>query len=335
MRIFITGTAGFIGFHLAKRLLERGDVVVGYDAITDYYDPILKKARLAHLSALKNFTNFVARLEDLSSLIQSVEAAKPDIIVHLAAQAGVRYSIENPKAYIDSNLIGSFNVLEAARLIKPAHLLMASTSSVYGGNEKMPFQEIDKADNPITLYAATKKSMENMAHSYAHLWSIPTTCFRFFTVYGPWGRPDMALFKFVDAISNGRPIDIYGMGEMRRDFTYIDDLIEAIVRLLAAPPVKGQPIGQGIDTLSPVAPWRAVNIAGGVPIGLLDFVRAIESALGQKAQMNMLAMQPGDVRETFADPTLLFSLTNYRPKTAVEVGVAKFVEWYRSFYGHK
>ncbi|MFG1357414.1 NAD-dependent epimerase/dehydratase family protein [Xanthobacter pseudotagetidis] len=335
MRFLITGTAGFIGFHLARRLLDAGHFVVGYDGMTDYYDPALKRARHALLARSNGFRAFEARLEDMATLTAATEAAAPDIIVHLAAQAGVRYSIEHPRTYVDSNLVGSYNVLEAARAARPKHLLMASTSSVYGGNERMPFAETDRADWPITLYAATKKAMEAMAHSYAHLWQMPTTSFRFFTVYGPWGRPDMALFKFVDAILSGRPIEIYGMGEMRRDFTYVDDIVEAIVRLADVPPVTGSPVSAaGIeDSLSPVAPWRAVNIGGGQPVGLLDFVEAIEAAVGRPAEKLMLPMQPGDVRETFADPRLLEALTGYRPQTPLSTGVPAFVAWYRAHYG--
>jgi len=333
MRFLITGTAGFIGFHLARRLLDDGHFVVGFDGMTDYYDRRLKEARHGILARSNGFRAVIARLEDEAALDRAADLAEPDVIVHLAAQAGVRYSIENPRAYVDANLIGSFNVLELAKRVGSKHLLLASTSSVYGGNEVMPFRETDRADFPITLYAATKKAMEAMAHSHAHLWDLPTTCFRFFTVYGPWGRPDMALFKFVDAVLNNRPIEIYGNGEMKRDFTYIDDLVEAIVRLIDRPPAKGHPVSvDGItDTLSPVAPWRVVNIAGGTPVGLLDFVETIETALGLPAEKIMLPMQPGDVRETFADHRLLEALTGYRPSTPLSVGVPAFVEWYRAY----
>ncbi|MBK5957156.1 UDP-glucuronate 5-epimerase [Rhodoplanes elegans] len=334
MHFLITGTAGFIGFHLARRLLSQGHTIVGYDAMTDYYDRRLKEDRHAILTGYAGFRAIVAPLEELGALRAAAALAPPDIIIHLAAQAGVRYSLEHPRAYIDSNLIGSFNLLEVAREFAPQHLLLASTSSVYGGNETMPFQEVERADFPITIYAATKKAMEELAHSYAHLWSVPTTCFRFFTVYGPWGRPDMALFKFVNAIQHSRPIEIYGMGNMRRDFTYIDDLIEAVVRLIDQPPVQGKPVQVpgAADTLSPVAPWRVVNIAGGQPIGLMDFVTAIEIALGRQAEKLMRPMQPGDVRETFADHRLLEVLTSFRPGTPVSVGVSAFVEWYLSRY---
>jgi UDP-glucuronate 4-epimerase len=332
MRFLITGTAGFIGFHLAKRLLADGHSVVGYDSMNDYYDRRLKEARHAILSGHDAFQAVVAPLEDIGALSGAADLAPADFIVHLAAQAGVRYSLENPRAYVDSNLIGSFNLLEVAKATKPKHLLLASTSSVYGGNDTMPFRESDRADFPITLYAATKKAIEAMAHSYAHLWDLPTTCFRFFTVYGPWGRPDMALFKFVEAIQAGRPIEIYGMGEMRRDFTFIDDLVEAITRLLDRSPAIGKPVTfeGGADTLSPVAPWRVVNIAGGQPVPLLEFVEAIEVALGQRAKRILLPMQPGDVRETYADHRLLEALTGYRPQTPLSVGVPAFVEWYLS-----
>jgi UDP-glucuronate 4-epimerase len=332
MRFLITGTAGFIGFRLAQRLLAEGHSVVGYDNLNDYYDRRLKEARHAILLGHDSFQAVVAPLEDIGALSRAAELAAPDYIVHLAAQAGVRYSLENRRAYVDSNLTGSFNLLEVAKEAKPRHLLMASTSSVYGGNKTVPFRESDRADFPITLYAATKKATEAMAHSYSHLWNVPTTCFRFFTVYGPWGRPDMALFKFVDAIQAGRPIEVYGMGEMRRDFTFIDDLVEAITLLLDRSPTIGEPVTfeGGADTLSPVAPWRAVNIAGGQPVQLLEFVKAIEAALGRRAERVLLPMQPGDVRETFADHRLLQALTGYRPQTPLSVGVAAFVEWYRS-----
>ena len=334
MRWFITGTAGFIGFHLARRLLADGHTVVGYDAMTDYYDPALKAARHALLARTNAFTAKVALLEDMETLRRSMEDASPDVIVHLAGQAGVRYSLENPRAYVDANLVGSFNLLEIAKDLAPRHLLLASTSSVYGGNEVMPFREADRADWPLTLYAATKKAMEAMSHSHAHLFGVPTTCFRFFTVYGPWGRPDMALYKFVRAALEDRAIEVYGNGEMRRDFTYVEDLVEAIVRLAATIPAKGDPIvADGVvDTLSPVAPWRVVNIAGGAPVDLLDFVAAIEAALGKSVARTMLPMQPGDVRETHADPRLLEALTGYRPTTPVGEGVAAFVAWYREHY---
>jgi len=277
----------------------------------------------------------IGQLEDPAALKQAAELAEPEVIVHLAAQAGVRYSLENPKAYVDANLVGSWNVLEIARACEVKHLMLASTSSVYGANDKVPFAESDKTDEPLTLYAATKKAMEAMGHSYAHLWKIPTTAFRFFTVYGPWGRPDMALFKFVDAIEKGEPIDVYGEGNMRRDFTYVEDLVEAILRLVPiAPSEDNRVVADGvIDTLSKQAPFRIVNIGGGQPVGLLDFIAAIEQALGKPAVRNLLPMQKGDVPQTFAAPDLLRELTGYVPNTGVPEGVQNFVEWYRTLYG--
>lgn len=332
MRYFITGTSGFIGFHLARRLLAEGHEVTGFDAMTDYYDVRLKQARLAILQQSNHFTNITARLEDQARIEDAVAAAKPDVIVHLAAQAGVRYSLEAPRSYVESNVTGSFNLLEAARMAKPAHVLMASTSSVYGANTEMPFTETQRADAPLTIYAATKKSMEAMGHSYAHLWKLPVTCFRFFTVYGPWGRPDMALFKFTDAIRKDRAIDVYGQGQMSRDFTYIDDLVEAVCRLALLPPVEGTPVAGAADTLSPAAPFRIVNIAGGDSVGLERYIDAVEAALGKKALRNFLPMQTGDVPHTFADPRLLEALTGYKPSTPVEIGVKAFVDWHLQHY---
>ncbi|ODT72389.1 MAG: UDP-glucuronate 5-epimerase [Pelagibacterium sp. SCN 63-23] len=333
MRYFVTGTAGFIGFHLAKRLLADGHEVIGYDGMTPYYDVRLKHKRVAGLTAHNGFSAIEGMLEDKDLLERSVSEAAPDVIVHLAAQAGVRYSINHPDTYIASNLVGTFNLLEVARAHPPKHLLFASTSSVYGGNPDMPFAEADRTDFPVSLYAATKKAGEAMTHSYAHLFKIPTTCFRFFTVYGPWGRPDMALYKFVDAIENGRPIDIYGMGRMRRDATYVTDLVEGIARLAELVPVAGQKVeADGAeDSLSPVAPWRVVNIAGGQPVNLLDFVAMIERALGKSAMTNLLPLQQGDPEETFASSALLEALTGFRPNTPMENWIGEFVDWYRSY----
>jgi UDP-glucuronate 4-epimerase len=334
MRYLITGTAGFIGFHLARRLLDEGHFVVGFDGMTPYYDVKLKEKRTAILARSNGFKAVTGMLEDKAALDRAAELAEPDVIVHLAAQAGVRYSLENPRSYVDSNLVGSFNILELARNLQPKHLLLASTSSVYGANEKIPFAESDKADEQMTIYAATKKSMELMAHSYAHLFNIPTTAFRFFTVYGPWGRPDMALFKFVDAIKNDRPIEIYGEGKMSRDFTYIDDLVEGIVRLIGVVPSEENRIVSEtiIDTLSKNAPFRVVNIGGGQPVGLMSFVETIETMLGKKAIRKMLPMQPGDVHNTYAVPDLLVALTGFRPQIEVDEGVKRFVEWYQENY---
>jgi UDP-glucuronate 4-epimerase len=331
MRYLITGTAGFIGFHLAKRLLDEGHYVVGFDGMTPYYDITLKEKRHAILARSNGFKAVIGMLEDAAVLQQAADLAEPDVIVHLAAQAGVRYSLENPKAYVDSNLLGSWNVLELAKAVQPQHLLLASTSSVYGANDKIPFAELDRADEPMTLYAATKKSMELMAHSYAHLYKVPTTAFRFFTVYGPWGRPDMALFKFVQAILNDKPIDIYGEGKMSRDFTYIDDLVEGIVRLMSVPPSEANRISvePPIETLSAQAPFRTVNIGGGQPVELMAFVETVEAAIGKKAIRNYLPMQQGDVPRTFAAPDLLKALTHFTPGIGVEQGVRAFVDWYR------
>ncbi|MCV9962180.1 NAD-dependent epimerase [Pararhizobium sp. BT-229] len=329
MRYLITGTAGFIGFHLAKRLLDDGHFVTGFDGMTPYYDIRLKERRHAILARSNGFKPVIGMLEDKASLEKAAEIGEPDIIVHLAAQAGVRYSLENPKAYVDSNLIGSWNILELAKTVGAKHLLLASTSSIYGASDKIPFAETDRADEPMTLYAATKKSAELMAHSYAHLYRIPTTAFRFFTVYGPWGRPDMALFRFVDSILNNRPIEIYGEGRMSRDFTYIDDLVEGIVRLIRVVPAEENRVEE-IDTLSRHAPFRIVNVGGGQPMELMRFVETVEAAIGRPAIRTMLPMQQGDVPRTFAAPDLLTALTGFRPAISVEEGVKRFVEWYRA-----
>ncbi|KMK64018.1 NAD-dependent epimerase/dehydratase family protein [Puniceibacterium sp. IMCC21224] len=334
-RIFITGTAGFIGFHLARLLLDEGLIVAGFDGMTDYYDVALKQRRHQILLQSPNFTATEAMLEDRAALDDAIDAFAPDVIVHLAAQAGVRYSLENPRAYIDANVVGSFNVIEAARRHAVSHLLMASTSSVYGAETAMPYIETQKADSQLTIYAATKKATESMGHAYAHLYDLPTTMFRFFTVYGPWGRPDMALYKFVDAILEGRPIDIYNHGEMYRDFTYVDDLVRGIRLLIDAVPVRPETpddIAPG-DSLSAVAPWRVVNIGNSDKVRLLDFVEAIEDVLGVTAQRNMMEMQPGDVPATWADASLLKTLTGYCPQTDVHDGIAQFIKWYRDYSG--
>lgn len=332
-RIYITGAAGFIGFHLAELLLAEGFRVHGFDGMTEYYDVTLKRRRLAVLSQHPGFSFTEAMLEDSTRLAADIADFAPRAIVHLAAQAGVRYSLEAPRSYLSANVEGTFNVLEAARDAGVRHLLLASTSSVYGANTAMPYRETDKCDTQVSLYAATKKATESLSHSWAHLYGLPVTAFRFFTVYGPWGRPDMALFKFVSAIERGETIEVYGMGRMRRDFTYIDDLVEAIVRLMATPPESGQPvpIEGGRDSLSPVAPWRSVNIAGGQQVELMDFIAAIETQLGRQAEKIMLPMQAGDVVATEADARLLAALIGYVPQTRVAEGVAAFVEWYRDW----
>ena len=333
-RVLITGTAGFIGFHLATLLLEQGFRVHGIDGMTDYYDVRIKQKRHAMLLQNEAFSATEAMLEDDARLWSDIEAFKPDVIVHLAAQAGVRYSLENPRAYLDSNVIGTFNVMEAARKLEVQHLLMASTSSVYGANVDMPFVETEKADTQLTIYAATKKANESMAHAYAHLWNMPTTMFRFFTVYGPWGRPDLALYKFVDAILDGRPIDIYNHGDMYRDFTYVKDLVLGIRLLIDTPPERPatpEDINEG-DSLSPVAPYRVVNIGNSDKVRLLDFVDAIEDELGVKAIRNYMEIQPGDVPATWANAELLKNLTGYCPQTDIKDGIRDFVKWFRNYY---
>lgn len=332
----VTGSAGFIGYHLCRYLLDSGWRVTGFDGMTDYYDVTLKQRRHQMLLQHGGFTATEAMLEDADALARTARDAAPDVIVHLAAQAGVRYSLENPRAYIEANIEGTFNVMEMAQAHAPAHLLMASTSSVYGANDALPYAETDKADHPLTVYAATKKANEAMGHAWAHLHRIPTTMFRFFTVYGPWGRPDMALFRFARGILEGEPIDIYNHGEMWRDFTYIDDLVRGIAGLIdAAPPQvdgrEGLEIVAG-DTLSPAAPWRVVNIGNSEKIRLLDFVEAIEAATGRSANRNFMEMQKGDVPATWADASLLQALTGYRPRTDFREGIGRFVAWYRDYY---
>jgi UDP-glucuronate 4-epimerase len=329
MRYFITGTAGFIGFHLARRLLQDGHQVTGFDGMTHYYNIKLKHMRNAALAQFPAFRCVTAMLEDRKALEDAVAGAKPDVMIHLAAQAGVRYSLENPKAYLSSNIEGSWNILELAKEAGIGHLMLASTSSIYGANPSVPFRETDRTDEPLTFYAASKKSMELMAHSYSHLYKIPVTAFRFFTVYGPWGRPDMALFKFVKNILEDQPIEIYGEGKMSRDFTYIDDLVESIVQLSAVIPSEENRVAdEKVETLSHQAPFRVVNIGGGQPISLMDFVETVEAALGQAAKRKMLPMQKGDVPRTFASPDLLLALTGYKPHTTLDIGVKAFVEWY-------
>ena len=334
MHYFITGTAGFIGFHLARRLLQDGHQVTGFDGLTPYYNVKLKHMRHAALAQFPSFTPAIAMLEDREALEAAMDAAKPDVLVHLAAQAGVRYSLENPRSYLSSNVDGSWNILELAGKHKVKHLMLASTSSIYGANPDVPFRETDRADEPLTIYAATKKSMELMAHSYSHLYKLPVTAFRFFTVYGPWGRPDMALFKFVKNMLEDQPIEIYGEGKMSRDFTYIDDLVEGIVRLIGVVPSEENRVVSEtvIDTLSKNAPFRIVNIGGGQPVGLMTFVETIETMLGKKAIRKMLPMQPGDVHNTYAVPDLLVALTGFKPQIEVDEGVKRFVEWYQENY---
>ncbi|MEL6127417.1 MAG: SDR family NAD(P)-dependent oxidoreductase [Pseudomonadota bacterium] len=333
--VLVTGSAGFIGYHLSKLLLAEGFRVVGYDNLNPYYDVSLKERRHAMLLQSPNFSCTVADLEDMAALAQTCQTTPPDVIVHLAAQAGVRYSLEVPRDYINSNVVGTFNVMEMARDHRVAHLLMSSTSSAYGANTEMPFRETDKSDTPLTIYAATKRAMEGMGHAYAHLHGLPTTLFRFFTVYGPWGRPDMALFKFTEGILAGRSIDIYNHGKMERDFTYVDDLVRAIRLLIDTPPPAVEDRGDPLegDSLSPAAPYRLVNIGNSSAVPLMDFVAEIEDALGIAAIRNYTEMQPGEVVATWADGALLTRLTGYAPGTDVRTGVRAFVAWYRDYYG--
>ena len=334
MRVYISGAAGFIGYHLARLLLDEGITVRGMDGMTDYYDVSLKRGRLAGLMQHPGFSFAEFMLEDAARLSRDIADFRPDAIVHLAAQAGVRYSLEAPRSYLSSNIEGTFNIIEAARDAGVGHLLLASTSSVFGANTDMPYRETDKADTQVSLYAATKKATESLSHAWAHLYALPTTCFRFFTVYGPWGRPDMAPFKFTRAILAGETIDVYGHGKMFRDFTCVTDLVRAIRLLIdAAPerPASPEEIAEG-DSLSPVAPWRVVNIGNGEKVALEDFIAAIEAATGKSAQKHYMEMQKGDVPATWADNSLLRRLTGYRPETNIRDGIAEFVKWYRDYY---
>ncbi|WGI22253.1 NAD-dependent epimerase/dehydratase family protein [Amylibacter sp. IMCC11727] len=335
-KILITGSAGFIGFHLAQLMLAQGWQVLGVDCLSDYYDVNLKKRRHAMLSQNEGFASLEVDIREFDALEAPVMEFAPDVIVHLAAQAGVRYSIENPRAYMETNVMGTFNIMELARELKVDHLLMASTSSVYGANEEMPFDETEKVDTQMTLYAATKKANENMGHSYSHLWGLPVTMFRFFTVYGPWGRPDMALFKFVKNGLEGKPIDVFNHGDMERDFTYVVDLVRAIGLLVDAvpPQVDAREDWTPLDgdSLSPAAPFRVINIGNSDKVRLLDFVEEIEAAIGMKVERNYMDMQPGDVPATWANCDLLKQLVGYTPETNVREGVRAFVDWYRDYY---
>jgi len=332
--VFITGSAGFIGFHLAQTFLSKNWKVIGFDAMTNYYDVNLKKERHSILEKNSEFIAYKGLIQNAKLLNEVYERHKPNIIIHLAAQAGVRYSIDNPISYVESNLIGTFHILELARKYKPEHLLMASTSSVYGSNKDMPLDENQKTDTPMSFYAATKKSNEAMAHSYSHLYRVPITLFRFFTVYGPWGRPDMALFKFTRNILSGKSIDVYNKGNMVRDFTYVDDLVKAIYFLTFKNPYDAHKTKKIIkcDSLSDVAPFRIVNIGNSSPLNLLNFIEELEKVLGVNAKKNFLGMQDGDVYKTHSNITLLESLIGAQPKTTVHEGITKFVEWYKSYY---
>ena len=332
MKIFITGSSGFIGFHLCKKLLDKGHNVCGFDSMNTYYDIRLKKARYEILKKYKNFSFSKGKVENQKILSKLIVKFKPRVIIHLAAQAGVRYSIENPKVYLDSNIVGTFNVIEAAKKIKVKHLLIASSSSVYGSNKNLPFKEIDKTETQLSIYAATKKSTESIAHSYSHIWKVPTTVLRFFTVYGPWGRPDMALFKFTKGILNKKKIDIYNQGKMYRDFTYIDDIVDGVCLLINKAPNLNRVKKFTNDSLSSVAPFRILNIGNTQKIYLLDFINALEKEIGLKALRNYKPMQKGDVLMTLSDTSLLKKLTGYKPKTNYKVGIKKFLDWYLKYY---
>lgn len=334
MTVLVTGAAGFIGAAVAQRLLERGDRVIGLDNHNAYYDPALKGARIASLVAYSNYQHTRVDVADRAAMAEVFARYKPKRVIHLAAQAGVRYSLENPAAYIDSNLVGFGNVLEGCRQAQVEHLVYASSSSVYGANEAMPFSTHQSVDHPLSLYAATKKANESMSHTYSHLYGIPTTGLRFFTVYGPWGRPDMALFKFTQAILAGEAIPVYHHGQHRRDFTYIDDIVEGIMRVLDKPAQSNSDwSGHSPDPATSNAPWRLYNIGSHKPVILLDYITALEKALGVKAKKALLPMQPGDLPDTYADVEDLVADFDYQPKTTIEEGVTAFVRWYRDFYG--
>jgi UDP-glucuronate 4-epimerase len=333
-RVLVTGAAGFIGFHLSQVLLARGDEVIGFDNVNDYYDVRLKHARLEQLNAKPGFTFLRGDLGDKAAVQAAFKEYQPERVVNLAAQAGVRYSITNPEVYIESNLVGFLNILECCRHNNVQHLVYASSSSVYGANEKLPFSVHDSVDHPVSLYAATKKANELMAHAYSHLYGLPTTGLRFFTVYGPWGRPDMALFIFVKAILSGKPIDVFNNGQMVRDFTYVDDIVEGVVRVLdRTPEPSPQLTADQIDPAVSRAPYRVYNIGNNSPVQLMEFIRAIEQALGMEANLNLLPMQPGDVPATQADVDDLIRDTGFAPATSVQDGISRFVKWYREYYG--
>ena len=333
MKVLVTGAAGFIGSALSLRLLERGDIVIGIDNHNDYYDPALKEARLARHASHPNYTHLRIELGDRKAMAECFAIHKPQRVVNLAAQAGVRYSIENPLAYIESNIVGFAHILEGCRHNGVEHLVYASSSSVYGANTTMPFSVHHNVDHPLSLYAASKKSNELMAHTYSHLYNIPTTGLRFFTVYGPWGRPDMALFKFTKAILAGEKIPVFNDGKHRRDFTYIDDIVEGVIRVLDQP-AQPNPNWSGAipDSGTSMAPWRVYNIGNNSPVELMDCIAALEKALGKKADMEMLPIQPGDVPDTYADVTDLVEQFHYKPATPVDLGIANFVAWFRNYF---
>ena len=334
MKILVTGSAGFIGSALTLRLLERGDVVIGIDNHNSYYDPALKEARIARHINHSNYTHFRVDLSDSTAINDIFSEYKPSHVVNLAAQVGVRYSIENPLAYINSNIVGFGNILEGCRYNKVEHLVYASSSSVYGANTKMPFSVHQNVDHPMSIYAATKKSNELMAHTYSHLYNLPTTGLRFFTVYGPWGRPDMALFQFTKAILSGEPIKVFNYGKHRRDFTYIDDIVEGVIRGLDRPAYQNPDWdSNNPDPATSKAPWRIYNIGNNKPIELMDYINALENAFGKKGKMDLLPIQPGDVPDTYADVNDLVEQLDYKPDTNLESGIARFTTWYRKYYG--
>ncbi|MDR2877084.1 MAG: NAD-dependent epimerase [Chromatiales bacterium] len=334
MKVLVTGTAGFIGSHLAQRLLARGDEVIGIDNINDYYDVRIKHARLERLKAQRGFTELRISLEDTAAIDAAFRDHAPQRVVNLAAQAGVRYSLVNPRAYIDSNLVGFMNILEGCRHHNVEHLVYASSSSVYGANTKMPFSVHDNVDHPVSLYAASKKANELMAHTYSHLFRLPTTGLRFFTVYGPWGRPDMALFLFTRAILTGKPIEVYNYGKCQRDFTYVDDIVEGVIRVLdRVPEPNPRWSGNHPDSATSLAPYRLYNIGNNNPVELERFIEIIEDALGKKAEKILLPLQPGDVPATYADIDDLTRDTGFKPATPLDVGIPKFIAWYREYYG--
>ena len=332
MKIFITGSSGFIGFHTSKKLLDKGLKVCGYDSMNNYYDVKLKKSRLNILKRYKNFKFIKNNLENKKKLKKSILNFKPNVIIHLAAQAGVRYSLKNPDVYLQSNIIGTYNIIKIANMIKIKHLIIGSSSSVYGANKKFPFQEIDKTDHQVSFYAATKKSTESLAHSYSSLWKLPITILRFFTVYGPWGRPDMAYFDFTKKILNGKKINIFNKGKMYRDYTYIDDIVDGIIKLINKVPNLKSKKKIKNDSISPVAPFRILNIGNTKKIYLLDFINTLEKELGKKTKKKYLPMQKGDVHSTLSDTSLLKRITGYNPKTKYQDGIKKFINWYLDYY---
>ena len=332
MKIIVTGSSGFIGFHVSKKLLGSGNKVHGIDSMNNYYDVKLKKARLAILKKYKNFSFSKVKIENSKDLGRAFKKFKPTIVIHLAAQAGVRYSIEKPRVYMDSNIIGTYNIIEIAKRLNVKHLIMASSSSVYGANKKIPFKELDKTETQMSIYAATKKSNESMAHAYSNIWKIPITMVRFFTVYGPWGRPDMALFKFTRGILNNKKIDVYNNGKMYRDFTYIDDIVNGINLLISKVPSTKQLGKYKNDSLSPIAPFRILNIGNTKKVYLLNFIKEIEKVLRKKAKRNYLPLQKGDVKQTLSNTSLLKKITNYNPKTNFKTGIRNFLDWYLEYY---